>query len=127
MNKVVPDDVQILFLQVGTCSAMAFQEFLVTPVGQSFKKIFVDECHDMIMCHPKRKRPWELLAKQFSQMQYQIILLSATFSPAITAAYLPPFDQQEIGFHILQVLPMHVKGALQHFVTELQLKMDNSD
>jgi superfamily II DNA helicase RecQ len=113
----------------------------VTPVGQSFKKIFVDECHDMIMCHPMRKRPWELLAKQFSRMKCQIILLSATFSPAITAAYLPPFgispselcevrsctDRQEIGFHVLQVLPTHVKGALQHFVTKLQLKMENSD
>ncbi|KAG2062627.1 P-loop containing nucleoside triphosphate hydrolase protein [Suillus decipiens] len=140
-DKEVPDNVQILFLQVETCSAMAFREFLETPFGNSFKKIFIDECHDMIMCHPERKRPWELLASQFSRMNCQIILLSATFSPAITAAYIQPFgihlsqlhevrsctDRPEIGFHVLRVLPSDANGALHLLVAKLQTRMARSD
>ncbi|KAG1837461.1 hypothetical protein DFJ58DRAFT_734353 [Suillus subalutaceus] len=117
-NKVVPDDVQILFLQVETCSGVAFREFLATPVGSLFNKMFLDECHDMVMCHPERKRPWELLAPYLRHFNIAVSELHEVRSCT---------DRPEIGFHVLQVLPTHAKGALQNLVAKLQSRMGKSD
>ncbi|KAG1844369.1 hypothetical protein F4604DRAFT_1937570 [Suillus subluteus] len=140
-DKNVPLDVQILFVQVESASSKAFQVFLASPQGSSFTKMFIDEHHDILVCHPDRKEPWHRLAAQFSRWPKQINLLSATSPPANTAAYLKVFslelnevliyrtctDRPEIGLHVLRILPNRFKASLQSLVRQLQLKMSGPD
>ncbi|KAG2358663.1 hypothetical protein BDR07DRAFT_1489182 [Suillus spraguei] len=140
-DKNVPLDVQILFVQVESASSKAFQVFIASPQGSSFTKMFVDEHHDFLVCHPDRKEPWHRLAAQFSRWPKQINLLSATSPPSNTAAYLKAFslelnevliyrtctDRPEIGLHVLQILPNRFKASLQSLVRRLQSKMSGSD
>ncbi|KAG1725721.1 uncharacterized protein EDB91DRAFT_1254659 [Suillus paluster] len=140
-DKNVPADVHILFVQVESASSKAFQEFLASPQGRSFTKVFIDEHHDFLVCHPERKEQWTRLAAQFSKWPMQINLLSATSPPSSTSAYLKGFsiqpeealiyrtctDRPEIGFHVLNILPHHFNASLKSLVCALQLKMAGSD
>ncbi|KAG1718132.1 uncharacterized protein EDB91DRAFT_1258863 [Suillus paluster] len=126
---------------VESASSKAFQEFLASPQGRSFTKVFIDEHHDFLVCHPERKEQWTRLAAQFSKWPMQINLLSATSPPSSTSAYLKGFsiqpeealiyrtctDRPEIGFHVLNILPHHFNASLKSLVCALQLKMAGSD
>ena len=88
------------------------------PIGKKIKRVFIDEFHDMIQCHPDRKPRWQALAKKCSQLSVQIILLSATCPPSMTDQLLKPFTlqqqtvtfirgptgQEEIGLHYVRAL-----------------------
>jgi superfamily II DNA or RNA helicase len=148
-SKDVRNDVQNLFLQVEHASMDVFQRLaipnhaplatdvslslLVLPLGRKIKRVFIDEFHDIGQCHPDRRSKWDALARQCSQMDIQIILLSATCPPSMTDALLRPFkmdkrlvhfirgptDREEIGLHYIRALytadnaPLHkIVGCL---------------
>lgn len=108
------------------------------PIGKKIKRVFIDEFHDMIRCHPDRKPRWQALAKKCSQLSVQIILLSATCPPSMTDQLLKPFtlqqqtvafirgptDREEIGLHYVRALstaddlPLHRIVACLHAMLE---------
>ena len=75
---------------------------MVEPIGKKINRIFIDEFHDAIQCHPGRKDKWNMLAKQCSQLSAQIILLSATCPPSMAEKLLKPFTLQERTVNFIQ-------------------------
>ena len=160
-SKDVREDVQNLFLQVEHVSMNVFQRqaiysarhaplvidvslsLLVLPLGRKIKRVFVDEFHDLSQCHPDRRPKWDALAIQCSQMDIQIILLSATCPPSMAGALLRPFkmhqrsvnfirgptDREEIGLHYIRALytadnvPLHRIVACLHGMLKPEERM----
>ncbi|KAG0692522.1 hypothetical protein DFH29DRAFT_882371 [Suillus ampliporus] len=140
-SKDVKEDVQVLFVQVEHCSSEAFAGFLESPLGNKFKKVFVDEFHDIMNCHPDRVWKWRYLAEKFSEMSKQIILLSATAPPHRLDSFIAPYqiarrdltvvrsstNRPEIGMHVVHVPPMAAKQALAHLVRTLNQRLGDEE
>ena len=109
-SKEVSESVQNLFVQVEHIGCDAFQRhvfqtfynaaiaqtnsslsLLVQPIGKRIQKIFINEFHNVIQCHPGQKDKWNTLGMQCSQLPAQIILLSATCPPSMAETLLKPF------------------------------------
>ncbi|KAG1846986.1 hypothetical protein DFJ58DRAFT_843305 [Suillus subalutaceus] len=139
-DKNVPQDVQILFIQVESCSSKAFKE-LMHREEHRFHRMFVDEIQDILICHPERELPWRNLARHLSKLRIPLALLSGTNPPSNVAASLEHFslepnailqirsctDRPEIGFHVLRVLPQAFDLSLKRIVHALQSTMSKSD
>jgi superfamily II DNA helicase RecQ len=108
-DKNVPEDVQILFIQVESCSSKAFMEWVFmskhSPLSHTcflyrlmhihekrFQHIFIDENHDFLVCHPERKVPWRRLAHHLSKLRIPLSFLSGTNPPSNTATFLKHFS-----------------------------------
>ncbi|KAG2340022.1 P-loop containing nucleoside triphosphate hydrolase protein [Suillus weaverae] len=136
-SKDVPDDVQVLFVQVEHCSSEKFSALLMSPLGKKFSRVFVDEFHDILNCHPNRTGKWKVLAKQFSRMNMQIALLSATMPPLCLNIYIKPFgiksedlakyrsstNRPEIGMHFIPVQPIAARQSLRILVHALKERL----
>jgi hypothetical protein len=99
-----------------------------------FSKVFIDEFHDILNCHPNRTIKWKVLAKQFSKMNMQIALLSATAPPHRLELFIKPFgikvsdlanvrsstNRPEIGIHVVSVEPIAARESLNHLVHALK-------
>ncbi|KAI9568143.1 hypothetical protein HD554DRAFT_2038970 [Boletus coccyginus] len=136
-SKVVRDGVQNLFLQVEHLGMEVFQNLLVQPNGKQIKRVFIDEFHDILQCHPDRRSKWQTLARQCAQMDIQVILLSATCPPAMADTLLRPFrvnknhinfirgptDRPEIGLHYIRAIYTPENNALHSIVNCLHDKL----
>lgn len=105
----------------------------MSPLGKKFSKVFVDEFHDILNCHPARTSKWKTLAKQFSKMNVQIALLSATMPPHCLNIFIKPFgikakdlaklrsstNRPEIGMHVIPVEPIIARQSLSNLVRAL--------
>lgn len=105
----------------------------MSPLGQKFSKVFIDEFHDNSNCHPNRIPKWKVLAKQFSKMRMQIALLSATVPPHSLSIFVKPFgikvaelakirsstNRPEIGMHVIPVQPIAARQSLGRLVGAL--------
>jgi superfamily II DNA helicase RecQ len=114
---------------------------LVSPLGKKFKKVFVDEFHDIINCHPNRKIKWKGLAEQFSKMNIQIVLLSATMPPHRFELFIKPFgikakdlvkirsstNRPEIGMHVIPVHPIAARQSLSRLVLALRQRLEEEE
>jgi superfamily II DNA helicase RecQ len=110
---------------------------LVSPLGKKFSKVFVDEFHDILNCHPNRVSKWKILAKQFSKMNMQIVLLSATMPPHCLDIFIKPFcikakdlaklrsstNRPEIGMHLVPVEPILARRSLTSLVQALNQRL----
>ncbi|KAG1835871.1 hypothetical protein F4604DRAFT_1944010 [Suillus subluteus] len=136
-SKDVPDNVQVLFIQVEHCSSEAFASLLMSPLGKKFSRVYVDEFHDVVNCHPNRTVRWKVLAKQFGRMKIQIILLSATMPPHLLNIFVKPFgikvkdlaklrsstNRPEIGMHLIPVQPIAAHESLRKLVHALKERL----
>ncbi|KAG2045542.1 P-loop containing nucleoside triphosphate hydrolase protein [Suillus hirtellus] len=139
-NKNVPDDVQLLFIQVESCSSKAFRDMMHAQENR-YHRIFIDENHDSLICHPERKEPWKKLARHLSILRMPLNFLSGTNPPSNVAASLKIFglkpkdviqirsctDRPEIGFHVVKILPHAYDLSLKHIVFALLSTMTKSD
>ncbi|KAG1830491.1 hypothetical protein DFJ58DRAFT_736947 [Suillus subalutaceus] len=137
ISKTVPEDVQILFVQVEHCSSIAFANLLVSALGQKFNRFFVDEFHDISTSHPGRIVPWKQLAQQFGKMRIMIILMTATGPPCRIASFIKPFgmkrnlitevrsstNRPEIGMHVVHLQPIAAMQSLRHLVAALSKRL----
>ncbi|KAG2121482.1 hypothetical protein DEU56DRAFT_927410 [Suillus clintonianus] len=140
-SKEVPDDVQVLFIQVEHCSSTVFANLLVSPLGNKFTRAFVDEFHDNVNCHPERIKAWGVLARQFSAMRILICLLSATAPPHRLSSFIKPFgmkvdnlaqfrsstNRPEIGMHVVPVQPIIAQQSLGRLVCALNGLLDDDE
>ncbi|KAG2121470.1 hypothetical protein DEU56DRAFT_918156 [Suillus clintonianus] len=140
-SKNVPDNVQILFVQVEHCSGQAFSSFLVSPLGKKFGRLFVDEFHDILNCHPGRIERWKALARQFSAMCIKILLLTATGPPARISSLIKPFglkrkqimevrsstNRPEIGMHVVNLQPIAARQSLILLVSALSKRLTEEE
>ncbi|KAG1785568.1 uncharacterized protein HD556DRAFT_1314192 [Suillus plorans] len=119
VSKVVPENAQIFFL--------------VSPLGRKFNRVFVDEFHDIMNCHPGRVVPWKNLAQQFGKTLIRIVLMTGTGPPHRIANFIKPFglhlgivtqvrsdtNRPEIGMHVIQIQPIAAMQSLGHLVSAL--------
>ncbi|KAG1718527.1 uncharacterized protein EDB91DRAFT_1090004 [Suillus paluster] len=140
-RKDVPENVQVLFVQVENCSSQAFASLLVSPLGKKFTRFYVDEFHDVLNCHPDRASKWLTLARQFSAASVQMILMSGTIPPHRVGSYVKPFgillhdinevrfatNRPEIGMHVARVEPIAARESLHHLVHTLSLLLGDED
>ncbi|KAG1813024.1 P-loop containing nucleoside triphosphate hydrolase protein [Suillus variegatus] len=133
VSKVVPENVQILFMQVEHCSSHAFESLLASPLGQKFTRVFVDEFHDIANCHPGRVVPWKNLAQQFGKTLIRIVLMTGTGPPHHITNFIKPFgmhlgivtqvrsdtNHPEIGMHVIHIQPIAAMQSLGHLVSAL--------
>ncbi|KAG2140561.1 P-loop containing nucleoside triphosphate hydrolase protein [Suillus clintonianus] len=136
-SKMVPNNVQILFVQVKHCSSNVFSSFLLSPLGKLFSRLFVDEFHDGQYFHPEHVSQWKALARQFSAMFIVIVLLTATGSPTRVASFIKLFSLKlnqitevqsstncpEIGMHVVQIQPIAARQSLIHLVAALSQRL----
>ncbi|KAG0695630.1 hypothetical protein DFH29DRAFT_1005302 [Suillus ampliporus] len=140
-SKEVPENVQVLFVQVENCSSQAFASLLVSPLGKKFTRFYVDEVHDVLNCHPERAPKWLTLGHQFSKAEVQMILMSGTIPPHRVESYVKPFgikkseinevrsstNRPEIGIHVVQVEPIAARESLHHLVRTLSNLLGDND
>ncbi|KAG2108232.1 uncharacterized protein F5147DRAFT_773815 [Suillus discolor] len=133
VSKVVPENVQILFVQVEHCSSQVFESFLKSPLGRKFSRVFVDEFHDIMNCHPGRVVPWKNLAQHFGKTLIRIVLMTGTGPPHRVANFIKPFglhpglvtevrsdtNRPEIGMHVIRIQPIAAMQSLGHLVSAL--------
>ncbi|KIK73276.1 hypothetical protein PAXRUDRAFT_21036 [Paxillus rubicundulus Ve08.2h10] len=141
ISKVVPENVQNIFVQVEHVGSDAFVQLLASPMGQRIKRIFVDELHDVAHGHPKRRPRWDVLARQFSALSAKIILMTATCPPLAVPHFLKPFDMRpkdvltirgptdrpEIGLHAIRVLPTLQNVPLHQIVRALHDRLEQHE
>jgi hypothetical protein len=106
----------------------------VSPLEKMFSKVFIDKFHDILNCHPNCTIKWKVLAKQFSKMNMQIALLSATVPPHHLELFIKLFgikvsdlanvrssmNRPEIRIHVVSVEPIAVRESLNHLVRALK-------
>jgi len=61
---------------------------MATPTGKRAKRLFVDEMHEIYMSHPQRVNVWKSVVEAISQLNLQIMYLSATHPPHLHGALL---------------------------------------
>lgn len=106
-----------------------------------YHRIFIDENHDSLICHPERREPWKKLARHLSKLRIPLNFLSGTNPPSNVTASLKHFglkpkdviqirsctDRPEIGFHVVKILPHAYDLSLKHVVFALLSMMTKSD
>ncbi|KIK76771.1 hypothetical protein PAXRUDRAFT_17951 [Paxillus rubicundulus Ve08.2h10] len=141
ISKVVPENMQNIFVQVEHIGSDAFIQLLASPMVQCIKRIFVDELHDMVHGHLKQQPRWDVCVRQFSALSAKIILMTVTCPPLAVPHFLKPFnmhpkdvltirgptDRPEIGLHAIRVLPTLQNIPLHHIVRALHNRLEQHE
>ncbi|KAI9461354.1 hypothetical protein HD554DRAFT_2176321 [Boletus coccyginus] len=140
-SKDIPNDVWNVFIQVEYVSSDRFAQFLQSLLGKKVCRVFVDEYHDILHCHPDRAPQWCSLAYKFAACCAKIVLLSVTFPPQLVEKLIKlynlvendlaiirgPTDRLEIGLHATQVEPKEAYNALHHLMFALINTLTDSE
>jgi hypothetical protein len=95
-------------------------------LGKKFNRVFVDEFHDVLNCHPGWVVPWKNLAQQFGKMCIQIVLMTGTGPPCHIVHLIKLFGMKlnmitevqsltncpEIGMHVVHLQPIAARQSL---------------
>lgn len=88
--------------------------FLASPYGHRFTRLFVDETHDAVIPHPKRKKVWRNFADKSTTSHCQRIFLTGTYPPHLKKLFQKATqcagpvirastDRPEIGYHVANI------------------------
>ncbi|KAG6371361.1 P-loop containing nucleoside triphosphate hydrolase protein [Boletus reticuloceps] len=131
--RSIPQDMQILFVQVEHVASVTFQVMLAGRASPKFTALFVDEHHDQLGCPPNQREAWRRLAEWASTARMPILLLSATAPPSLMYVLLRRYglqdsstevirgstDRPEIGLHAIHLNPGIQEQALVQLVSAL--------